>query len=58
MQAGAIDVINIKPNFSLKFWARSPRVDLGGGAEAKIKLFRNMVMLNIQLKQTTHVATG
>ena len=28
-------------------------MDLGGGAEAKIKLFQNMVMLHIKLKLTT-----
>ena len=33
-------------------------MDLGGGVEAKIKLFGNMVMLNIKLKLTTHAATG
>ena len=27
-------------------------MDLGGGAEAKIKLFQNMVMLHIKLKLT------
>ena len=31
-------------------------MDLGGGAEAKIKLFQNMVMLHIKLKLTTLVA--
>ena len=28
-------------------------MDLGGGVEAKIKLFKNMVMLHIKLKLTT-----
>ena len=28
-------------------------MDLGGGAEVKIKLFQNMVMLHIKLKLTT-----
>ena len=32
-------------------------MDLGGGAEAKIKLFQNMVMLHIELKLTTLAAT-
>ena len=32
-------------------------MDLGGGAEAKIKLFQNMVMLHIKLKLTTLAAT-
>ena len=31
-------------------------MDLGGGAEAKIKLFQNMVMLHIKLKLTTLAA--
>ena len=31
-------------------------MDLGGGAEAKIKLFQNMVMLHIKLKLKTLVA--
>ena len=29
----------IKWDFSLKAWVQAPLVDLGGGAEAKIKLF-------------------
>ena len=32
-------------------------MDLGGGAEAKIKLFQNMVMLHIKLKLKTLAAT-
>ena len=32
-------------------------MDLGGGAEAKIKLFQNMVMLHIKLKLTALAAT-
>ena len=35
---------HIKRDFSLKAWVRSPVVDLGGWAEAKIKLFQNMAM--------------
>ena len=31
--------------------------DLRGGAEVKIKLFQNMVMLHIKLKLTTLAAT-
>ena len=31
-------------------------MDLGGGTEAKIKLFQNMVMLHIKLKLTTLAA--
>ena len=34
----------------------SPGVDLGGGVEAKIKLFQNIVMLHIRLELTTHAA--
>ena len=47
----------IKPDFSLKAWVRVCWVDLGGGAEAKIKLFQNMVMLHIKLKLTMLAAT-
>ena len=36
---GAIDIIHIKRDLSLNAWVLSPGVDLGGGAEAKIKLF-------------------
>ena len=48
---------HIKQDYSLKAWFRAPLVDLGGGAEAKIKLFQNMVMLYIKLKLTTLAAT-
>ena len=48
---------HIKRDFSLKTWVRSPGMDLGGGAEAKSKLFQNMVMLHIKLKLTMHAAT-
>ena len=50
LQAGraAIDMKHIRRDFSLKAWVRVPWVDLGGGAEAKIKLFKNMVMLHIK----------
>ena len=44
----AIDMKHIKRDF----W-----VDLGGEAEAKIKLFQNMVMLHIKLKLTALAAT-
>ena len=53
----AIDMKHIKRDFSLKAWVRAPWVDLGGGAEAKIKLFQNMVMLHIKLKLTRLAAT-
>ena len=46
----AIDMKHIKRDFSLKALVGAPWVDLGGGAEAKIKLFQNMVMLHIKLK--------
>ena len=39
---------HVKLDFSLKAWV--PGVDLGGGAEAKIKLVQNMVLLLIKLK--------
>ena len=53
----AIGMKDIKRNFSLKAWVRVRWVDLGGEAEAKIKLFQNMVMLHIKLKLTTLEAT-
>ena len=43
--------------FQFKGLGPSLLVDLGGGAEAKIKLFQNMVMLHIKLKLTTLAAT-
>ena len=48
---------HIKQDFSLKAWAQPPGVDLGGGAKAKIELFRNMVMLHIKLKPAAHATT-
>ena len=48
---------HIKRDFSLKAWFQAPSVDLGGGAEAKIKIFQNMVMLHIKLKLKTLAAT-
>ena len=48
---------HIKWDFSLKAWVRASGLDLGGGAEAKIKLFQNTVMLHIKLKLTTFQAT-
>ena len=53
MKAKQQDMKHIKQDFSLKAWVPAPEVDLGGGAEAKIKLFQNMVMLHIKLKLTT-----
>ena len=52
-----MDMKHIKRDFSLKTWFRAPWVDLGGGAEAKIKLFQNMVMLQIKLKLKALAAT-
>ena len=46
---------HIKWDFSLKAWVRVRWVDLGGGTEAKIKLFQNMVMLHIKLKLTAQI---
>ena len=40
---GAIDMKHIKQDFSLKAWG-----GLRGGGEAKIKVFRNIVMLHIK----------
>ena len=48
----AIDMKHIKRDYSLKALVRAHWVDLGGGAEAKIKPFQNMVMLHIKLKLT------
>ena len=44
---------HIKWDFSLKAWVRAPGVDLGGGTEAKVKLFQNMAVLHIKLQLTT-----
>ena len=46
----AIDMKHIKRDFSLKALVRVRWVDLRGSAEAKIKLFPNMIMLHIKLK--------
>ena len=46
-----------RQDFSLKALVRFPLVDLGGMDEAKIKLFRNMVMLHIKLKEKNYVVT-
>ena len=48
---------HIKLDFSLKGWVRAWWVDIGGGAEAKIKFFQNKVMLHIKLKLTTLATT-
>ena len=59
MHAGRAAIImkHVKRDFSLKAQVRAGEVDLGGEAEAKIKLFQNMVMLHIKLKLTTLTAT-
>ena len=49
----AIDMKHIERDFSLKACVPVRWMDLGGGAEAKIKLFQNTVMLHIKLKLTT-----
>ena len=38
---------HIKQDFSLKAWVPAPGVDLGGGAEAKIKLFQNISVFSL-----------
>ena len=48
---------HIKRDFSLKAWVGACWVDLGGGAEVKIKFFQNMVMLHIKLKLMTLATT-
>ena len=53
----AIDMKHTKRDFSLKALVRVRWVDLVGWAEAKIKLFPNMVMLHIKLKLTMLAAT-
>ena len=53
----AIDMKHIKGDFCLNAWVLSPRVNIGGGTEAKINLFRNMVILHIKLKLTTYAVT-
>ena len=44
-------------DFKFEGLGQALRVDLGGGAEAKIQLFQNMFMLHIKLKIMTHAAT-
>ena len=50
---GVNDIKHIKRDFSLF----NPQGGLGGGAKAKMKFLRNMVMLHIKLKLMTHAAT-
>ena len=52
MHAGraAIDMKHIKRDFSLKAWVQVRWVDLGGGAEAKIKLFLEHGHVAYQIK--------
>ena len=48
---------HIRWDFSLTLFGLIPRVTLGGRAEAKIQLFRNMAMLHIKFKGTTITVT-
>ena len=41
---------HMKRDFSLKAWVRASWVDLGGGAEAKIKLFSEYGLVAYQIK--------
>ena len=52
MHAGRteIDMKHIKQDFSLKAWVLASWVDLGGGAEAKIKLFSEYGHVAYQFK--------
>ena len=43
---------HIKPDFRSNVW-----VDLGGGAEAKMELLQNMIVVHIKLKRMAHEAT-
>ena len=43
---------HIKRDFNFKARVQAPGMDLVGGAEAKIKLFQNMVMLYIKKNLT------
>ena len=54
---GGIDIKKIKWDFNQTARIQSLWVDLGVGDKAKIKLFRNMVILHIELKPTTNTAT-
>ena len=46
----AIDMKHIKRDFSLKAWVRACWVDLGGGAEVKIKFFSEYGHVAYQIK--------
>ena len=46
----AIDMKHIKGDFSLNTWVRSPRVNIGGGTEAKINLFSEYGHVAYQIK--------
>ena len=46
---------HIKRNFRSKAWVHP--LGLGGGTEAKIQLFQNMVMFHIKLNGTAIAAT-
>ena len=47
MQAEEQHIYNLSNGILVEGLGPTPWVDLGGGAVAKIKLFRNMVMLHI-----------
>ena len=49
-RAAIIYMKHIKQDFSLKAWIRARRVDLGGGAEVKIKLFSEYGHFTYQIK--------
>ena len=46
----AIDMKHIKRDFSLKAWVRACWVDLGGGAEVKIKFFSEYGLVAYKIK--------
>ena len=48
---------HIRWDFSVAPFGLIPQVNIGGRAEAKIQLFRNMVMLHIKFKGTTYTVT-
>ena len=55
--SAAVNMKHIEWDSSIKARVRVRWVDLRGGAEAKIKIFQNMVMLHIKLKLMTLAAT-
>ena len=53
----AIDMKHIKRDFSFKAWVRGCWVDLGGGAQAKIRLFLENGHVAYQIKADDVAAT-